>query len=170
MLRSIISHWFPMVGNGQPDTAGSHYKDFLLKVGWVYPQNQKLIDPNTYKKVGLSQLAGATTRWIFFINRMTILSKKALTTHHHYCTALHIILCRAFEVQLDVAKTLRRTTSSPYWHLDQGFRQIWLNKKLFPQESRYVLRKGWYLKFYSEDGIGTLSISILFDPGWGLDS
>ena len=25
---------------------------------------------------------------------------------------------RALEVQLDVAKTLRRTTSSPYWQLD----------------------------------------------------
>jgi len=49
---------------------------------------------------------------------MSILSKNALTTHHHYCTALHIILWCAFEVQLDVAKTLRRTTSSPYWLFD----------------------------------------------------
>ena len=43
---SINSHWFPLVGDGhKPNSSGlyTHYKDSLLKVGWVYPQYKEWI-------------------------------------------------------------------------------------------------------------------------------
>ena len=52
----LNSHYFHIIGDGhQPNSRGlyTHYKDSLLKVGWVsHPQYNEWIDPGSHQRLG----------------------------------------------------------------------------------------------------------------------
>ena len=78
VLKCANSHYFHIGDVGyQPNTGSlyTHYKDFLLQVGWVYPRYEELIDPGTNG----DQLCVFCMRWraVFFWKR------------HHFLIVCH---------------------------------------------------------------------------------